>query len=91
MEMTKTVYINSYYSDVDFRDTDCTDGIYKIACPRDMDLKKEIENAYESLSDEGEDTNTLSCMLDYLKDNGVQIEYETIEKIDFDCDYGKFD
>lgn len=91
MEKTKTVYINSYYGDVDFRDTDCTDGIYKITCPRDMNLKKEIENAYEHLSDEYEDNNTLSCMLDYLKDNGAQIEYKTIKTIDFDCDYGKFD
>ena len=90
MEKT-TVYINSYYSDVDWRDEGCTDGVYKVTFPKKMNIQKKIEHAYKKLEDEYEPTNELSCMLDYLiETEGEDIQYECIDVLDFNCDYGSF-
>lgn len=88
---TRVVYIDSYYSDADFRDSNCKDGMYKVTCPRDMDLHQKIEEIYGYLEECGEATNELSCILDYMKDNGYAVDYEAVHPHKFDCDYGKFD
>lgn len=78
--------IVSYYSD----DDNGLDAIYSIDYPDDMDIGFEIEKAYEELSDNYEDTNELSCMLDYLIEQGNEIKYKTIAFDVFNCDYGIF-
>ena len=84
----KTSHVNivSYYSD----DNNNLDAIYSINYPSDMDINFEIESAYEELMNEGEQTNELSCILEYLIGQGLNISYDTISFELFNCDYGIF-
>ena len=94
-EETKHINIVSYYSEVDTVH-DCFNGIdniYSIYFPVDMDIKAEIERAYEELQNKElyELTNELSNVLDYLIKEGKKIDYEVLDYTKFDCDYGTFD
>ena len=93
MKETKEIDIVSYYSDIDYADVNNNgiDGVYHITYPADVNIKKEIEKAYEELQEQDEMTNELPCMLDYLKDKGMNITYEVRKYVKFDCDYGNFD
>lgn len=82
----QTIYIKSYYSE-----GCCTEGLYKITYPANMDLEIEIERKYDDLQSEGESNYELSCMLDALVKEGKDIQYEVLEVTDFDCDHGIFD
>lgn len=84
----KTCHKNivSYYSDDDNK----LDAIYSIDYPEEVDIAFEIETAYEELSDQGEQTNELSCILEYLIGQGLDIKYDTLEFDVFNCDYGIF-
>ncbi len=78
--------IVSYYSD----DNNHLDAIYSIDYPSNVDINFEIETAYEELEENGEQTNELSCILEYLIGQGLDINYETISFDIFNCDYGTF-
>ena len=83
----KHINIVSYYSD----DDNNLDAIYSIDYQDDLVIDLEIECAYEEMSDNGEMTNELSCVLDYLiKEKGYEIKYETLQFDIFNCDYGIF-
>lgn len=85
MEMTHKNIV-SYYSN----DNNNLDAIYSIDYPSDVDINFEIESAYEELSEQGEQTNELSCVLEYLIGQGLNINYDTIAFDVFNCDYGRF-
>ena len=76
--------IVSYYSD----DNNGLDAIYSIDYPDNIDIGFEIEKAYEELEECGEQTNELSCVLEYLIGQGFDINYETIAFDVFNCDHG---
>ena len=90
----KTLYINSYYSDYDTRDTNCStvDGTYKVTYPDHLNLKSEIKNAYKRIQDvEDRVVCELSEVLEYLIGKGLELDYEITDAIKFDCDYGCFE
>ena len=71
-------------------DRDRLDAIYSIDYPDNIDIGYELEKAFEELNDQDMPTNELSCMLDYLIKQGMEIKYDTIAFDIFDCDYGIF-
>ena len=83
----KTCHKNivSYYSECDYS----LDAIYSIDYPDDIDIGYELEKAYEELMDQDKPTNELSCMLDYLIKQGMEIKYDTIAFDIFDCECGR--
>ena len=87
-------FIHSYYSEVDFRDTSCTDGFYCIEHADDIDIKKEIATAYVEVEDDDNWnwTSSLEQILKFLiKVKKLNISYEVIQFETFDCDYGNFE
>ena len=87
-------FVNSYYSEADFRVISCTDGFYCIEHEDDLDIKKEISTAYVEIED-NEDwnwTSSLEQILKYLiKVKNLKITYEVIHTNTFDCDYGDWE
>ena len=84
-------FVHSYYSEVDFRDTSCVDGLYCIEHADDLDIKTEIATAYLTVEDDEEWnwTSSLEQILKYLiKVKKLKISYEVIHTETFDCDYG---
>lgn len=95
MEMD-TIFISSYYSDVDYRDNADAriDGLYKIKYPAGWAidfLKTKIKDAYNKLGMEGEPTNELGLILDRMIKDGDSIKWCVEFPLNFDCDYGLFD
>jgi hypothetical protein len=78
--------IVSYYSEDEYN----LDAVYSIDYPDGVDIGFEIETAYEELSEQGEQTNELSCILEYLIGQGLDIKYDTLGFDVFNCDYGIF-
>lgn len=87
-------FVNSYYSEADFRDPSCTDGFYCIEHADDLDIKKEISTAYVEIEDDENWnwTSSLEQILKYLiKVKKLKITYEVIHTNTFDCDYGDWE
>lgn len=80
------IFINSYYSEDDYAD----DGIYSINYPMNMNIRTKIREAYVELVEAGKPTHSLSCMLDYLVEQGCEIDYIVLNVSGFDCAYGRF-
>lgn len=88
----KTMTICSYYSDVDYADDNFNgvDAVYKILYSDEIDLKKEIQNAFEFMTQENISVIDLSVILNYLKDKRIIFNY-SVKKVElFNCDYGNF-
>lgn len=86
-EKIEHVNIVSYYSD----DNNNLDDIYSIYYPAGLNIEEEIDRAYQELQDKDEMTNELSCMLDYLIKEGIEIDYEVLHFRVYNCDYGAFE
>lgn len=88
--MTKTIL--SYYSEIDYADNrfNGIDGLYEVEYFYNIDLKTEIEKAYQELREKDIVVNTLSVVLDYLIGINKIDNYEYVPTELFDCDYGDF-
>ena len=91
----KTIFINSYYSEIDYADVNNSyvDGIYLITYNEENTsiavVKKHIELAYSKMQDESE-VHCLGDVLKVLQKKGKIVSWESVESIKFDCDYGEF-
>jgi hypothetical protein len=83
----KHINIYSYWSELNNQ----LEAIYSIDYPDSFDIEHEIEKAYEEMADAEMENGSLDRVLDYLKENNVNLKYETIPFVRFDCDYGEFD
>lgn len=88
----KRIYIDSYYSDSDWRDKNfnCIDGFYRVDYPDDVDIKKEIEKTYRTYEDEYESVSSLETVLHDLWKQKIVLNYQVLEYESFNCDYGTF-
>ena len=92
----KTIFINSYYSEIDYSDVNNSgvDGIYTITYDEVNTsvaiVKKMIELTYSKMQDESE-VHCLGDVLKVLQKKGKIVSWEYVESIKFDCDYGEFD
>lgn len=98
----KTIYINSYYSEIDYSDVNnsSVDGIYLVTYDdsnfTEHDITHLIHTTYERMqeeNDEGESelVHNLGEVLQVLQKEHNIVSWEEVESIKFDCDYGIFD
>lgn len=95
----KTIFINSYYSEIDYSDVNYSgvDGVYKVVYDdfkfAEWELKKAITYEYERMQDNenGELVHNLGEVLEVLYKKETIISWEKVKTIKFDCDYGEFD
>ena len=87
----KHIFIDSYYSEVDFRDTfDCVDGFYEAWCEDADKFKKDVEDTYIAYQDADEIVNSLEMILEDLQKQGKIAAWQKWNCMKFDCDYGEF-
>ena len=94
----KTIFINSYYSEIDYSDVNNSgvDGIYKVTYDdsnfEKHDITHLIHITYERLNDDenGGLVQNLGEVLQVLQKEHNIISWEEVESIKFDCDYGIF-
>ena len=91
----KTIFINSYYSEIDYSDVNNSgvDGIYKVTYDdsnfEKHDITHLIYTTYERLNDE-DVVQCLGDVLEVLQNEENIVAWECVETIKFDCDYGIF-
>ena len=89
----EVVYINSYYSEADWRDVNynCADGFYEVHCKDVEQFKKDVKKTYDDFQDNDETVTSLEMVLEYLQETDNIISWEKHDCIKFDCDYGSFE
>ena len=94
----KRIFINSYYSEIDYGDfgNPVVDGIYSVTFDDNKysegSIKKMIEGTYAEMENyqDGEVVHNLGEVLTEMKDEGQIVEWEKVKALAFNCDYGNF-